>query len=143
MQIFNNDETGVTTVFKPGKVLAELGRKNVYSVSAAERGKTHTILSCVSACGFVVPPMMVYLLKRPVPQQSKECAYPNTLFTISDTGWSNSELYIEWFKFFLSNIPSTRPVLLIQDGHHSHVSIVLTMSICCACLHTHSICCSL
>lgn len=27
------------------------------------------------------------------------------------------------FKFFVGNIPPTRPVLLIQDGHVSHVSI--------------------
>ena len=67
MQIFNSDDTCVNIVFKSGKIVAELGRRNVYSVPAAERGKTHTILYCVSACGFVVPPMMVYPRKRPVP----------------------------------------------------------------------------
>ena len=60
MQIFNCDETGVTVVFKLNKVIAELGKRNVYALSAAERGKTHTILSCVSATGFIVPPMMIY-----------------------------------------------------------------------------------
>ena len=34
-------------------------------------------------------------------------------------------MYLEWFKFFLDNIPSARPVLLIQDGHASHLSIEL------------------
>ena len=29
MQIFNVDETGVSVVHKPGKVITELGRKNV------------------------------------------------------------------------------------------------------------------
>ena len=58
MQIFNCDETGVTVVFKPNKVIAELGKRNVCALSAAERGKTHTILSCVSATGFIVPLMM-------------------------------------------------------------------------------------
>ena len=32
-------------------------------------------------------------------------------------------LSISWFKHFLANIPPTRPVLLIQGGHSSHVSI--------------------
>jgi hypothetical protein len=41
MQIFNCDEIGVTIVFKPNKVIAELGKCHVYAVSAAERGK-HT-----------------------------------------------------------------------------------------------------
>ena len=56
MQVYNSNETGITIVFKLGKVIAKLGWKNVYSISAAERGKTHTVLSCVSACGFLVPP---------------------------------------------------------------------------------------
>ena len=28
MQIFNSDETGITIVFKPNKVIAELGKRN-------------------------------------------------------------------------------------------------------------------
>ena len=39
MQIFNADETGVTIIHRPGKVIAELGRHNVYTVTTAERGK--------------------------------------------------------------------------------------------------------
>ena len=125
MQIFNSDETGVSVVYKPGKVVAELGRRNVYSVSAAERGKTHTVVSCVSACGFVLPPMIIYPRKKPVPEHFKKNAYPNTLFSCSESGWVNQDLYIKWFNLFLEAIPSSRPVLLIQDGHSSHMSIEL------------------
>ena len=64
-------------VFKPNKVIAELGKRNAYVLSAAERGKTHAILSCVSATGFIVPPMMI---KTCVPDKLKEGAFPNTLF---------------------------------------------------------------
>ena len=124
MQIYNCDETGVTIVFKPHKVVAEIGCRNMYTVSAAERGKTHTILPCISASGLSLPPMMVYPRKRPVPQQ-REGAYPNTLFASSESGWMNTELFIEWFNFFLCSIPPTRPVLLLQDGHRTHVSIEL------------------
>ena len=125
MQIYNCDETGVTIVFKPGRVVAEMGCRNVYAVSAAERGKTHTILSCVSASGVSLPPMMVYPRKRQVPQSLREGAYPNTLFVSSESGWINSELFIEWFNFFIHNIPPVRPVLLLLDGHKSHASIEL------------------
>ncbi len=125
MQIFNCDETGVSIVFKPKKVVAELGKRNVYSVSSAERGKTHTILSCVSATGFVVPPMMVYPRKTCVPDKLKEGAFPNTVFRSSENGWINKDLFVEWFRFFLKSIPPSRPILLIQDGHGSHVSIEL------------------
>jgi len=125
MQIYNCDESGVTVVFKPNKVVAELGKRNVYAMSAAERGKTHTVLSCVSASGFVLPPMMVYPRKTCVPDKLKEGAIPNTLFGNSESGWINSQLFLEWFAFFIKNIPPARPVLLVQDGHSSHISIEL------------------
>jgi len=125
MLIFNCDETGISIVHKPGKMLAELGRRNVYAVTSAERGKTHTILSCVLASGYVLPPMMIYPRKKCVPDKMKEGAVPGTLFRSSESGWINGELYIDWFKFFLQQIPACRPVLLIQDGHTSHISIEL------------------
>ena len=125
MQVFNCDETGVTIVHKPSKVVAELGRRNVYAITSAERGKTHTVLSCVSASGNSLPPMMIYPRKRCVPENVKEGALPGTFFANSENGWMNTQLYLEWFNFFLSHIPPARPVLLVQDGHGSHVSIEL------------------
>ena len=32
---------------------------------------------------------------------------------------------MKWFEFFLANIPPARPVLLIMDGHGTHMSIEL------------------
>ena len=125
MQIFNADETGISIVHKPGKVIAQLGRRNVYAITAAEKGKTHTVLSCASASGFVLPPMIIYPRKQKVPDRLKEGCVANTLFANSENGWINNSLYLQWFKFFLDNIPPTRPVLLIEDGHSSHVSIEL------------------
>ena len=125
MQVYNVDETGVSIVHKQGKVLAQLGQHHVYSITSAERGKTHTIVSCVSGAGQVLPPMMIYPRKQKVPDHIKSGCVPNTLFANSENGWINSELFLEWFKFFLSNIPSTRPIILIQDGHTSHLSIPL------------------
>ena len=55
MQIFYADETGVSIVHKPGKVIAQLGRKHVYSITSAEKGRTHTVLSRVSASGHSGP----------------------------------------------------------------------------------------
>ena len=104
MCIFNADESGVSIVHRPGKVLTQLGRKTVYSISSAERGKTHTILACVSASGLVLPPMMIYPRKRPVPDNFKEGAVPNTLFVTSENGWINADLFLGWMKFFVANI---------------------------------------
>ena len=100
MQIFNADETGVTIVHRPGKVIAELGRHNVYTITSAERGKTHTILSCVSASALVLPPCLVFPRKRKVPNHLREGAVPGTLFNNTESGWMSKEVYLEWFKFF-------------------------------------------
>ena len=112
MLTYNADEIGVSVVHKPGKVLAELGRQNVYFITSAERGKTHTILACVSAAGNVLPPMMVYPRKKCVPDKFKEGCVPGTLFKTSE-------------------IPPLRPILLIQDGHSSHVCMMMTPLMIC------------
>ena len=75
--------------------------------------------------GYVLPPMIVYPRKKSVHEKCREEAMPNTLFTNSDNGWINGDLFLLWFEFFLRNIPPARPVLLIMDGHGSHVSIDL------------------
>ena len=129
MQIYNCDEMGITVVHKPGKVVAEVGCHKVYAVTSAEKGKTHTILTCVSASGHVLPPMMIYPRKQTPPANFREGAVAQTLFANSTNGWINSNLFMEWFEFFLANIPPTRPVLLIMDGHGTHISIDLIKSL--------------
>lgn len=86
----------------------------------SRKGKNHTILACVSATGSSLPPFMIYPRKR-ICDSIKEGAYPGTSFNCSDSDWVTQELYMEWFKFFLKNIASTRPILLIADRHSSHV----------------------
>ena len=126
----------VTIVFKPNKVIAELSRRHVYEVSAAERGKTHTILSCVSASGFVLPPMMIYPRKLSVPDKVKEGAVPSTLFGSSPSGWINTELFVEWFKFFLANIPqivyiNVNPSSQLQPTRLENIMLTkLTIMLC-------------
>ena len=122
MQLFNMDETGLSIVHKPGRVVAQLGRRNVWAITSAEKGKTHTILTCVSASGYALPPFMIYPRKR-ITDNLKVGALPGTSFHCSDSGWVNGELFVEWLKFFIKMIPPFRPVLLLLDGHASHISI--------------------
>ena len=132
---------GVTVAFKPNKVTAKLGKRNMYAHSAAERGKTHTIVSCVSATGFIVPPVMIYPCKTCFPDKLKEGAFLNTLFKSSESDWISSELFVDWFTFFfLKSIPPTRSVLLLQDGHSSHVLIEMAHEngVCLLCLPAHT-----
>ena len=104
------------------KAVTELGRRNVWEVASAEKGKTDTVVTCVSASGFSVPPMLIYPRKR-LTERLKNGAFPAMLFACSDNGWINQVLCLEWFRFFVASIPPTRPVLLIEDAHSSHISL--------------------
>ena len=66
---------------------------------------------------------MIYPRKRAVPESMKIGAVPGTIFMTSNNGWITQEIYFEWFKFFIKCIPPPRPVLLIEDGHGSHITL--------------------
>ena len=39
----------------------------------------------------------------------------------SENGWIDSEIFANWFThYFLVHVPSTRPLLLLLDGHSTH-----------------------
>ena len=76
----------ISTVYRPEKKFTELGRKNVRAVTSSEHGKTHTLLVCVSASGFVMSPMMIYLCKK-IAESLKKDAVPGTMFASTDNGW--------------------------------------------------------
>ena len=50
-QIFNVDESGITTVQKPTKIIAETGSKQVGKLVSAEKGMTTTIVCAMSPAG--------------------------------------------------------------------------------------------
>ena len=61
-QLWNCDETGVTTVQVPEQVIAGRGEKQVASVTSAEHGTLVTMCNAVNACGTSVPPFYVFLV---------------------------------------------------------------------------------
>ena len=97
MLIYNVDETGITVVTKPTGVVTQVGRKAVYSIAAAEKGKTHTIMTCGSASGNVLPPM-IFPQECLSNKQVHGCV-PGTLFVCSSNGWIDQVLYEKWFNF--------------------------------------------
>jgi len=118
-------------VHKPSKVCAKRGQKSVWSITAAEKGRTNTILGCGSASGQALPPMIIFPRER-MSLDLVSGTPADTLFTGTTLGWINSAVFFKWFKFFVGQIPPKRPVLLLYDGHGSHIS---TDVIECAHLH--------
>ncbi|GBM34390.1 hypothetical protein AVEN_124085-1 [Araneus ventricosus] len=78
----------------------------------------------MSATRVFVPPALIVPKKRMNPLLYKNA--PNgTLPLISDTGYMNSHLFIDWLKYFVKHAkPSTEDtVLLMADNHTSHCSL--------------------
>ena len=103
---------------KPGKVVTEVGQRNIWAVTSGEKGKTHDSIMRISIGIFSAS------LHDFSPMDNlKAGAVAGTTFHCSDTGWVHSELFLKWLQFFIQSIPPTRPVFLILDGHALHVSI--------------------
>jgi len=63
-RIFNGDETGCQICPSTGRVLAERGAKNVYSIDEGSSKENTTVMFSFSANGKKCCPMIVYPYKR-------------------------------------------------------------------------------
>lgn len=141
-QIYNVDETGITTVpNKPSKVIATKGKKQVGTLSSAERGTTTTSVICFNAAGRYIPPLMIFPRVREN-LELLEGTPPDTKLVCHPSGWMNTEIFCPtWFDHFLRHVKPTadQPILLILDGHASHtknIALLETARI----NHVHIIC---
>ena len=123
-RIWNADESGLTAVHKPGKILAAKGQKQVGKMTSGERGRTITILCCVSAVRSYVPPLMIFPRKY-MNDRLMHNAPPLAIGLVSDSGWINEELFVKWLQHFgkCTNSSTSNKQLLIVDGHGSHKSL--------------------
>lgn len=124
-RIYNMDETGLTSVpNKIPKVIAVKGKRSVNKVSSAERGQLVTAVCSVSASGHYVPPALIYPRKR-IKMGLLNGAPPGTILMLSDSGYINTTLFVDFLKHFQHHVNATEenPVLLILDNHSSHCSL--------------------
>lgn len=126
-RIYNCDESGIELDNTPHKVLAVKGSRHVYSQSMGTREHV-TVHACSCANGTMLPPMIIFSKCFPGSCYTRGGGGgpTNALYAKSDSGYMDSELYVSWFKkIFLKYCASTRPVLLVQDGHKSHMTLEL------------------
>lgn len=118
--LWNCDESGLQDNFSSSHAVGEVG-KPCYEITAGEKGETTTILAAFNAVGTYAPVMVIFKGKR-VRAEWLYGSPDNALVKVSDNGWINGELFVEWGKAFVSQLPKDdRPHLLLLDGHSSHV----------------------
>lgn len=121
-QIWNADESGFPLHHRSGTILAPRGSKSLYSITSANKQQI-TTLACINAAGQCIPPMHVFPGER-FRSNPLEGAVPGAYFGRSESGWMDSELFYGWLSgHFVSSIPPARPVVLLLDGHSSHINL--------------------
>lgn len=90
-QIYNCDETAVTTIHKPPKIIAAVGQKQVRKVTSSERGVLVTMCAPICANGQYIPPFYVFPRKNfkthrisGAPPGSKDSAHPSGWMTVEN-----------------------------------------------------------
>jgi len=125
-RIWNADESGLTVVHKPQKVLAKKGDKQVGRITSGEKGETITIICAMNATGTYLPPTMIFKRKR-MTQLLLKGSPPGTVGEVSDNGWVTSDLFLKWLDHFIAFTKPTKEqkVILLVDGHVSHKSLAV------------------
>lgn len=123
-QIWNIDETGVSTVCKPSKIVAAKGKRNIGSVTSAERGTNVTLIVAVSASGITIPPMFIFPRKK-YKDHFVLGGPPDCIGVGNASGWSSDVEFYIFMEHFIKHVkPSVEcPILLLLDNHSSHLSI--------------------
>ena len=121
--IYNVDEKGIQTCHKPPAVVAS--RDSCTNSITSGKSSTVTILGCGNALGTQIPPYFVFPGKRMLPELLNGSSV-GADGDVSDSGWSNSKIFQQYLEHFLQYIQRRDPsqhILLLYDGHRSHISI--------------------
>lgn len=124
--IYNLDETGLTSVQTPGKVLASKGIKQIGQVTSAERGQLVTLCCTINAIGNAIPPFFVF--PRVKFRGSMLNGAPlGSGGSATSSGWMNTDTFLMVMNHFIKYSKSSpgNKTLLIYDNHESHVSIAV------------------
>lgn len=131
-QIWNVDETGVSVVPKTlPRIIAKKGKRQVGGKTVAERGETVTARICMSASGIFMPPMLIFpRVKENL--QLLEGAPPGAWAVFHRTGYMQMELMCKWAVEFVRFTKASleNPVLLLLDGHVTHVKNLQFIEFC-------------
>lgn len=126
-RIWNLDESSFSHDPYKTKIVGARGKPCSRTVSGPGRENT-TVLSAVSASGLKAPPLIVYKGKNIwdawVPDE--EHSFPGMAFAASKKGWMESDIFLNYFqKTLLPALGQERPILIIYDGHSTHITIAL------------------
>ena len=81
-------------------------------------------MAVCNAAGKALDPVIIFGGKNMQSTWKSDKALPKTYYRRSDNGWMTTEIFLGWFQKFSEEVKE-RPLLLIYDGHLTHISIEL------------------
>lgn len=122
--IYNMDETGVTTVQKPDRVVARKGSRQVGALTSGERGTLVTSAMAVNALGNSIPPLFIFPRQRYQDHFVRD-GPPGCIGSGNTSGWMEAIQFLKFLEHFQRYAkPSvSSKVLLLLDNHPSHITI--------------------
>ena len=124
--IYNLDESAFFSDPQQGKVVCPKGIASKRLTHGSGRDST-TVLACVNAAEEILPPLIVHSGKHIWSSWISDKAFPGTSYKATKNGWMDTNTFYSWFTSqFLQQVPKEcRPILLLYDGHLSHISLEL------------------
>ena len=120
--IYNCDETGFPTEPSKAKTIGSKGIKTVRLTHGSNR-ENITVLATCCADGISLPPHIVYKGHKLQSTWYGDSDLPGTTYSCTDSGWMPRDVFEDYFKRFAAVTKDKRPLLLILDGHISHISL--------------------
>lgn len=121
--IWNLDETSFSKDPSKTKIVGVKGYAATRVIATPGKDNT-TVLLGASAAGQKTPPLIIFKGKNVWDEWTSPDAYPGTSYAATQNGWMESAVFEAFFKkTFLPTIGDQRPVLLIYDGHSTHVGL--------------------
>lgn len=123
-EVYNMDETGLTTVQRPTKIIAKRGTKQVGAITSGERGQLVTLALAVNANGNFVPPFLIFPRKK-FKDVMVANGPPGCVGASHSSGWMTCDNFLLFMKHFVRFVRCSKgkPVLMVLDNHESHLSI--------------------
>lgn len=126
--VWNCDEMSKNFEHSPSRVVAAKGEDCVSRTSS--KSTNITVMACVNGAGRRMPPMLVVKGKttKSLHGFNTQAAPTGSRWFYQKNGWMEDSIGEKWFnEVFLQFCGSTRPQLLILDGHSSHETLAILM----------------
>ena len=123
--IWNFDETCFRIAVLTGRVvICDVNTKAVY-LSDPDQRESLTSIECINGGGGTIPPMLILTGSILLQKHFQNDLEADTLIGINKTGYSNSNMSMEWIRHF-NKFSKTQTKgkyrMLVFDGHGSHLT---------------------